>query len=309
MWRRPASRTSSCSRAASASPPTSSPRRCTPSRPRAATSSRCAPRARRPCCARPLRRTSTRRATSPSSSDSGSYYRYERPQKGRYRHFSQVGAEAIGAEDPALDAEFFYVLAVDAYRALGLKGVRMLLNSLGDKERRPPTATRCRTSCARSTSTRRHATCRHQPAPRPRRQASRASRSSWSTHRCIATTCATAAARTTSSVRVRCSRRRASRSRTTRGWCAASTTTRARSSSSSHDGLGSQSAVGGGGRYDGLSETARRAGAAVRRLGARRGPHGPVPWRRRGSRSGAMGDPVCSPCRWREEAGGAFVQW
>ncbi|MFE4720964.1 ATP phosphoribosyltransferase regulatory subunit, partial [Streptomyces sp. NPDC056728] len=36
---------------------------------------------------------------------SGSYYRYERPQKGRYRHFSQVGAEAIGAEDPALDAE------------------------------------------------------------------------------------------------------------------------------------------------------------------------------------------------------------
>ncbi|NED81032.1 histidine--tRNA ligase, partial [Streptomyces sp. SID11233] len=36
---------------------------------------------------------------------SGSQYRYERPQKGRYRHFSQVGAEAIGAEDPLLDAE------------------------------------------------------------------------------------------------------------------------------------------------------------------------------------------------------------
>ncbi|MFC5723301.1 histidine--tRNA ligase [Streptomyces gamaensis] len=67
---------------------------------------------------------------------SGSYYRYERPQKGRYRHFSQVGAEAIGAEDPALDAELI-ILAVDAYRSLGLKNFRLLLNSLGDQECRP----------------------------------------------------------------------------------------------------------------------------------------------------------------------------
>ncbi|KAA6223028.1 histidine--tRNA ligase [Streptomyces albofaciens JCM 4342] len=67
---------------------------------------------------------------------SGSYYRYERPQKGRYRHFSQVGAEAIGAEDPALDAELI-ILADDAYRSLGLKNFRILLNSLGDKECRP----------------------------------------------------------------------------------------------------------------------------------------------------------------------------
>ncbi|MFF8276220.1 histidine--tRNA ligase [Streptomyces lateritius] len=67
---------------------------------------------------------------------SGSYYRYERPQKGRYRHFSQVGAEAIGAEDPALDAELI-ILADQAYRSLGLKNFRILLNSLGDKECRP----------------------------------------------------------------------------------------------------------------------------------------------------------------------------
>ncbi|MEU6993431.1 histidine--tRNA ligase [Streptomyces sp. NPDC046465] len=67
---------------------------------------------------------------------SGSYYRYERPQKGRYRHFSQVGAEAIGAEDPALDAELI-ILADQAYRALGLRNFRILLNSLGDKECRP----------------------------------------------------------------------------------------------------------------------------------------------------------------------------
>ncbi|MGR8011636.1 histidine--tRNA ligase [Streptomyces hypolithicus] len=67
---------------------------------------------------------------------SGSYYRYERPQKGRYRHFSQVGAEAIGAEDPALDAELI-ILADQAYRSLGLREFRILLNSLGDKECRP----------------------------------------------------------------------------------------------------------------------------------------------------------------------------
>ncbi len=67
---------------------------------------------------------------------SGSYYRYERPQAGRYRHFSQVGAEAIGTEDPALDAELI-ILADQAYRSLGLRRFRILLNSLGDKECRP----------------------------------------------------------------------------------------------------------------------------------------------------------------------------
>ncbi|MER7053789.1 histidine--tRNA ligase [Streptomyces sp. NPDC000351] len=67
---------------------------------------------------------------------SGSQYRYERPQKGRYRHFSQVGAEAIGAEDPALDAELI-ILADQSYRALGLRDFRILLNSLGDQECRP----------------------------------------------------------------------------------------------------------------------------------------------------------------------------
>jgi histidyl-tRNA synthetase len=67
---------------------------------------------------------------------SGSQYRYERPQKGRYRQFWQVGAEAIGAEDPALDAELI-ILAHDAYRSLGLRDFRILLNSLGDRQCRP----------------------------------------------------------------------------------------------------------------------------------------------------------------------------
>ena len=67
---------------------------------------------------------------------SGSYYRYERPQKGRFRHFSQVGAEVVGTEDPTVDAETI-VLAVDAYRSLGLTGFRVLINSLGSDSSRP----------------------------------------------------------------------------------------------------------------------------------------------------------------------------
>jgi histidyl-tRNA synthetase len=66
----------------------------------------------------------------------GSYYRYENPQAGRYRHFSQVGAEAIGTEDPLLDAEIIS-LAAEGYRSLGLRQVRLLLNSLGCRECRP----------------------------------------------------------------------------------------------------------------------------------------------------------------------------
>ena len=67
---------------------------------------------------------------------SGSYYRYEKPQKGRYRHFSQVGAEVLGAEDPLVDVEII-TLAAEAFSNLGLRQVRLLLNTLGDKECRP----------------------------------------------------------------------------------------------------------------------------------------------------------------------------
>lgn len=67
---------------------------------------------------------------------SGSFYRYERPQAGRYRHFSQVGAEVLGVEDPALDAELV-TLAADSFSALGLRRARLLVNSLGCRECRP----------------------------------------------------------------------------------------------------------------------------------------------------------------------------
>ena len=65
----------------------------------------------------------------------GPNFRYERPQKGRYRQFYQFGVEAIGAIDPALDAEMI-ILAYDFIKRLGLKGVSVRINSLGDDESR-----------------------------------------------------------------------------------------------------------------------------------------------------------------------------
>jgi histidyl-tRNA synthetase len=65
----------------------------------------------------------------------GPNFRYERPQKGRYRQFYQFGVEAIGAVDPALDAELI-IIAYDFIKRLGLKGVRVRINSLGDDQSR-----------------------------------------------------------------------------------------------------------------------------------------------------------------------------
>src|SRR5437868_803992 len=66
----------------------------------------------------------------------GPAFRAERPQQGRYRQFYQLDLEAIGSEDPKVDAETIAV-AVNWYRSLGLTQVRLLLNSLGCKECRP----------------------------------------------------------------------------------------------------------------------------------------------------------------------------
>jgi histidyl-tRNA synthetase len=65
----------------------------------------------------------------------GPNFRYERPGKGRYRQFSQFGVEAIGTVDPALDAEII-ILAYDFIKRLGLKGVKVRVNTLGDQESR-----------------------------------------------------------------------------------------------------------------------------------------------------------------------------
>ena len=89
--RRPSSRRPSSSRAASASPPTSSRRRCTPSRTAAGGRSRCGPRARRRSAA-PTSSTGCTSSRSPAKLwYLSSFFRYERAQAGRYRQFWQIG--------------------------------------------------------------------------------------------------------------------------------------------------------------------------------------------------------------------------
>ncbi|MGJ4077727.1 histidine--tRNA ligase [Corynebacterium macclintockiae] len=66
----------------------------------------------------------------------GPFFRYERPQAGRYRQLQQVGVEAIGVDDPALDAEVI-ALAHRCFTSIGLNGFRLELTSLGDWEDRP----------------------------------------------------------------------------------------------------------------------------------------------------------------------------
>lgn len=63
----------------------------------------------------------------------GTMYRYERPQKGRYREFRQFGAEAFGTTNPQLDAEIM-AYAVTILKALKIKDVTVHLNSIGDIE-------------------------------------------------------------------------------------------------------------------------------------------------------------------------------
>lgn len=66
----------------------------------------------------------------------GPNFRYEAPQAGRYRQHTQVGIEAIGVDDPALDAEVVWI-AWSGFRGLGLRDFTILLNSLGCRECRP----------------------------------------------------------------------------------------------------------------------------------------------------------------------------
>ncbi|WP_421380091.1 histidine--tRNA ligase [Bacillus salacetis] len=65
----------------------------------------------------------------------GPMFRYERPQAGRYRQFVQFGLEALGSEDPSIDAEVISI-AMEIYRRLGLKELKLVINTLGDNESR-----------------------------------------------------------------------------------------------------------------------------------------------------------------------------
>ena len=65
----------------------------------------------------------------------GTMYRYERPQTGRLRELTQYGCEVLGSDDPAIDAEVISI-PVSLFKLLGLKNVRVGINSLGDAKTR-----------------------------------------------------------------------------------------------------------------------------------------------------------------------------
>ena len=66
----------------------------------------------------------------------GPMFRYDRPQAGRFRQFHQFGIEVFGSHDPALDAEVM-AMAMDFYGRLGLRNLKLLVNSIGCPECRP----------------------------------------------------------------------------------------------------------------------------------------------------------------------------
>jgi histidyl-tRNA synthetase len=93
----------------------------------------------------------------------GPMFRRERPQKGRYRQFFQIGAEAIGSESPFIDAEVIEMV-VEILTRTGLSGFSLLINSVGDAKCRPlyveklrealrPVASRLCADCQRRTET------------------------------------------------------------------------------------------------------------------------------------------------------------
>ena len=65
----------------------------------------------------------------------GPMFRYEQPQAGRMRQFHQIGVEAFGSENPAVDVETM-AMAMDFFKQLGINQIKLVINSLGDRETR-----------------------------------------------------------------------------------------------------------------------------------------------------------------------------
>ena len=183
----------------------------------------------------------------------GPMFRAERPQAGRFRQFQQVGVEAVGLDDPALDAEVV-ALAAQGFAAVGLTGVRLLLTSLGDAACRPAYRERLQGFLAGldlDEETRRRAAVnplRVLDDKRPEVQAQLGGAPLPPDHLCDACRAHHDAVRESlADLGVAWS----DAPRLVRGLDYYTRTT----FELVHDGLGAQSAVGGGGRYDGLAET------------------------------------------------------
>ena len=205
---------------------------------RAGVDLRCGRRTRRRSCAR----SSSTRCTAASRRGYperyfyiGPMFRHERPQKGRQRQFHQIGAEVLGAAEPLCDAETIEMVVALARRRWALRDRELLLNSVGDA-RVPPALPRRRceawlaaagsTACARTASgaTRRTRCASSTARSRPIEQllAGRADVLDGP----LCDPCAAHFAE----VRRGARRLRRSPTASSRGWCAASTTTSARSS-------------------------------------------------------------------------------
>ena len=184
----------------------------------------------------------------------GPMFRYERPQAGRTRQFSQVGIEALGIDDPAIDAEVV-TLGVRAFEEVGLSNVTLLLNSMGDEACRPVYIETLRTylranafalcgECKARTETN---PLRALDCKRPDCQATLGAAPVITDHLCVP--CKEHYAEVRAYL-------------TALGviWTEAPRLVRGldyyrrTTFEFQHDGLGAQNAVGGGGRYDGLAE-------------------------------------------------------
>ena len=186
----------------------------------------------------------------------GPMFRRERPQKGRYRQFFQIGAEAIGSESPVVDAEVIEMV-VELLRRAGSKDSQLLLNSVGCPKCRPAFVAKLREELAKVAP----ATCAPiaSAARRPIRCAcstARCRRTSRSSTRCrrSSITSARSAARTSkpcSSILTDRGIAFEIRPRLVRGLDYYMRTT----FEIVHGALGAQNSVLGGGRYDGLAES------------------------------------------------------
>lgn len=184
----------------------------------------------------------------------GPNFRYEQPQSGRYRQHTQVGVEAIGSADPLLDAEVIW-MAIHAQRSiLGLRQVRLLVNSLGCAVCRPAYRDRLTeflATCTLDEATRARAALnplRVLDDKRPEVQEQLVAAPLMPDHLCHE--CAVHHAAVLAALDLMGVEYEPA-PRLVRGLDYYVRTT----FECVHDGLGAQSAIGGGGRYDGLIET------------------------------------------------------
>lgn len=184
----------------------------------------------------------------------GPHFRYEQPQSGRYRQHTQVGVETIGSSDPALDAEVIWMAHHAQRNILGLKQVRILVNSLGCHECRPgyrETLVSFLNGCDLDEATRARAAInplRVLDDKRPDVQAQLTEAPLMPDHLCA--DCSEHHKKVLEYLEV-LGVQFESAPRLVRGLDYYVRTT----FECVHDGLGAQSAIGGGGRYDGLIET------------------------------------------------------